>query len=89
MSTRTGRVVVLNGASSAGKTTLAVGLAEARWAKGEPWIVVGIDDVNAKLPAPWFNLRCVPRRWRTKTKAKSGTKSEARKLGWLKDCHRQ
>ena len=45
-----GRVIVLNGTSSAGKTTLATTL-QARFADaGECWVVLGIDDVFAKLP---------------------------------------
>ena len=47
---------MLNGSSSAGKSTLAQRLVEARAASGECWIHVAIDDFNAKLPAPWFDL---------------------------------
>ncbi|HEY2812292.1 MAG TPA: AAA family ATPase [Acidimicrobiales bacterium] len=49
-----GRVVILNGTSSSGKTSLATGLAERRAAHGEMWIVIGIDDYLAKVPASWF-----------------------------------
>ena len=48
-----GRVVVLNGTSSAGKSTLALGLQARLTAAGECWFVIGIDDMFAKLPAPW------------------------------------
>ena len=48
-----GRVVVLNGTSSAGKSTLAADLQARLSAAGECWIVIGIDDMFAKLPAPW------------------------------------
>jgi chloramphenicol 3-O phosphotransferase len=46
-------VVVLNGTSSAGKSTLATGLQARLTADGECWFVIGIDDMFAKLPAPW------------------------------------
>jgi chloramphenicol 3-O phosphotransferase len=49
----TGRVVVLNGTSSAGKSTLAAGLQARLTAAGECWFVIGIDDMFAKLPGPW------------------------------------
>ena len=51
-----GRVVVLNGASSAGKSTLAARVVAARASVGECWIHVAIDDANAKLPPPWFDV---------------------------------
>jgi len=50
------RVVVLNGASSAGKTTLANSFRRARAAAGEFWFVIGIDDFLAKLPAEWTTV---------------------------------
>lgn len=48
-----GRVVVLNGASSAGKTTLAKAFSQAQASAGECWLVVGIDDFNDLLPPQW------------------------------------
>ena len=48
---------MLNGTSSAGKTTLATTL-QARLAEaGECWIVVGVDDLFAKLPPAWVTYR--------------------------------
>ena len=51
-----GRLVVLNGTSSAGKTTLASAFRDERAAAGEFWLLVGIDDVLSKLPAQWLDL---------------------------------
>ena len=51
-----GRLVVLNGTSSAGKTTLASAFRDERAAGGEFWLLVGIDDVLSKLPAQWLDL---------------------------------
>jgi chloramphenicol 3-O phosphotransferase len=56
---RTGSVVVLNGASSAGKTSVARLFAEGRAVRGECWIVVGIDDFIAKLPWQWLDTVAV------------------------------
>jgi chloramphenicol 3-O phosphotransferase len=50
------RVVVLNGPSSAGKTTLAAGFRNQRAASGEFWFSTGIDDFLAKLPSEWFSV---------------------------------
>lgn len=50
----TGRVVVLNGTSSAGKSALAQRFQEARAAVGECWLILAIDDINAKLPSQWW-----------------------------------
>jgi len=48
---------VLNGTSSAGKTTLASGL-QARFAEaGECWFVIGLDDMFAMLPESWVTYR--------------------------------
>ena len=47
------RVVVLNGASSAGKTTIATGFRDQRALVGDFWLVTGIDDFLAKLPFEW------------------------------------
>jgi chloramphenicol 3-O phosphotransferase len=49
------RVVVLNGASSAGKTTLATAFRNQRAAAGEFWLLTGIDDFLAKLPTEWMS----------------------------------
>ena len=51
-----GQVVVLNGTSSAGKTSTALAFQEARSAAGECWIVIGIDDFLAKLPKRWVEV---------------------------------
>lgn len=52
-----GRVVVLNGTSSAGKTTLATTLQARLASEGDCWLVVGIDDVFLKLPDDWIRMR--------------------------------
>jgi chloramphenicol 3-O phosphotransferase len=49
-----GRVVVLNGTSSSGKSALAQRFQEERAAEGDCWLVLGIDDINAKLPPQWW-----------------------------------
>ena len=49
------RVVVLNGASSAGKTTIATGFRDQRAAVADFWLLTGIDDVLAKLPSEWMS----------------------------------
>ena len=49
-----GEVVILNGATSAGKTTLAVALQAQLAADGECWLVWGIDDFLGKLPVAWL-----------------------------------
>jgi chloramphenicol 3-O phosphotransferase len=51
-----GRVVVINGTSSAGKTTLAETFQEARAAAGECWLVFGIDDFMPRLPRRWVAI---------------------------------
>jgi chloramphenicol 3-O phosphotransferase len=51
-----GRVIVLNGTSSAGKSTLAETLQARFAAAGEPWIVVGVDDLFVKLPPDWITI---------------------------------
>ncbi|HEY6318424.1 MAG TPA: chloramphenicol phosphotransferase [Acidimicrobiia bacterium] len=51
------RVVVLNGGSSAGKTTLATAFRDQRAALGDFWFLIGIDDFLAKLPAQWNSAR--------------------------------
>jgi chloramphenicol 3-O phosphotransferase len=47
------RVVVLNGAPSSGKTTIASAFRDERASVGDFWLVTGIDDYLAKLPAEW------------------------------------
>lgn len=49
----TGRVVVLNGSSSAGKSSLALALQTELERRGEPWVVFGWDDFVPRLPARW------------------------------------
>jgi chloramphenicol 3-O phosphotransferase len=49
----TGRLIILNGVSSSGKTTLASALQAELVRVGECWIVIGIDDFIAKLPPEW------------------------------------
>ena len=49
-----GRVVILNGTSSAGKSTLAMRFRDERAQAGELWLIGGIDEYNEKLPDPWF-----------------------------------
>jgi len=50
------RVVILNGPSSSGKTTLATSFRDQRAASGEFWFLTGIDDFLAKLPSEWFSV---------------------------------
>lgn len=47
------RVVILNGASSSGKTTLATAFRDQRAAAGDFWLMIGIDDVLSKIPNEW------------------------------------
>lgn len=49
----TGSVIVLNGPSSAGKTTLAAELQRRFAADGECWFVYAMDDYFAKIPFDW------------------------------------
>jgi hypothetical protein len=51
-----GRVVILNGASSVGKSTLIRGFVDSRAATGDCGIPVGIDDFIAKRPWQWFDI---------------------------------
>jgi chloramphenicol 3-O phosphotransferase len=51
-----GQVVVLNGTSSAGKTSLALAFQELRAARRDCWIVIGIDDFIGKLPGQWIHV---------------------------------
>ena len=54
--TAAGQVVVLNGTSSAGKTSTAFAFQRERAAAGECWLVVGLDDFLAKLPGRWVEV---------------------------------
>jgi chloramphenicol 3-O phosphotransferase len=47
------RVVILNGASCSGKTTMATAFRDQRAAAGDFWFSTGIDDFLAKLSAEW------------------------------------
>jgi len=49
-------VIVLNGTSSSGKTSLAQELQDRLAALGECWIILGIDDYLSKLPFAWVTL---------------------------------
>jgi chloramphenicol 3-O phosphotransferase len=51
-----GRVVVLNGTSSAGKSSLAREFQQLRAFRGECWVVFGIDDFLPKLPGRWVEI---------------------------------
>jgi chloramphenicol 3-O phosphotransferase len=48
-----GRVVVLNGSSSAGKSSLALELQSLWEARGECWVIFSWDDFIPRLPARW------------------------------------
>jgi chloramphenicol 3-O phosphotransferase len=45
--------VILNGASSSGKTTIATGFRDQRAAVGDFWLLIGIDDFLSKIPIEW------------------------------------
>ena len=49
-----GRVLILNGASSAGKSTIAEKFASQRAADGEWWLTIALDDYLAKVAPEWF-----------------------------------
>ena len=51
-----GRVVILNGTSSSGKTSIATLFRDRCAATGHLWFLTGIDDVLAKLPLDWIDL---------------------------------
>lgn len=48
-----GELIVLNGTSSAGKSTLAAEMQRALATGGQCWLILGIDDFLGLLPAPW------------------------------------
>jgi len=52
-----GKVVVLNGTSSAGKTSLALAFQDLRARRGDCWVVFGIDDFIPRLPRQWADSR--------------------------------
>jgi len=49
----TGSIIVLNGPSSSGKTTLASAVQRRFAADGECWFVYAMDDYFAKVPFDW------------------------------------
>jgi chloramphenicol 3-O phosphotransferase len=51
-----GRLVVLNGVSSSGKTTLSSSFRDERARSGDFWLLIGIDDALSKLPSQWVDL---------------------------------
>jgi chloramphenicol 3-O phosphotransferase len=51
-----GRLVVLNGVSSSGKTTLASSFRDEQARSGDFWLLIGIDDALSKLPSQWVDL---------------------------------
>src|SRR5712691_10215537 len=50
------RVVILNGASSSGKTTIATAFRDQRAAVGDYWLLIGIDDFLPKIPMEWKSV---------------------------------
>lgn len=50
------RVVILNGASSSGKTTIATAFRDQRAAVGDFWLLIGIDDFLSKIPTEWKSV---------------------------------
>lgn len=51
-----GRIVIVNGASSTGKSTLIDRFVAQQAAAHDCWIATGIDDYIAKLPWQWFDI---------------------------------
>lgn len=51
-----GSVIVLNGTTSSGKTTLARTLQSQLASAGECWIIIALDDFFSKLPFDWVQL---------------------------------
>jgi chloramphenicol 3-O phosphotransferase len=51
-----GWLVVLNGVSSSGKTTLASAFRDDRARCGDFWLLIGIDDALSKLPSQWVDM---------------------------------
>src|SRR5262245_29762398 len=48
-----GSIIVLNGSSSSGKTTLAQSLQRLLAKAGQPWVIFGWDDFMPRLPLRW------------------------------------
>ena len=48
--------MILNGAGSTGKSSLASEFHDLRAARGEFWFRAGIDDVLAKVTFPWLDI---------------------------------
>ena len=51
-----GRIVIVTGPSSAGKTTLTTAFRDRSAERGTLWIRVGIDLILAELPGPWVDV---------------------------------
>ena len=51
-----GRVVILNGASSTGKTSIIECFRAWEAVAGDFWLVAAIDDVLARLPSEWNDV---------------------------------
>jgi chloramphenicol 3-O phosphotransferase len=51
-----GRIIVLNGATSAGKSSLAKALQRRYATDGQPWLVIALDDFFARAPRDWFRI---------------------------------
>ena len=51
--TEPGRVVILNGTSSSGKSTIVDLFLTRRHAGGDCWLSTGIDECIARLPDAW------------------------------------
>ena len=52
--TTPGRVVILNGTSSAGKSTIAELFQAQQAAEGTCWLLIALDDFNSRIPPQWF-----------------------------------
>jgi len=51
-----GRIVVLNGGSSAGKSTIVERFCALRAQRGETWFAIGLDDFNEKVPDDYISV---------------------------------
>ena len=51
-----GRVVILNGTTSAGKSTLIDAFCTRRVARGELWLRTALDDYMGKMPSEFFDV---------------------------------
>jgi chloramphenicol 3-O phosphotransferase len=51
-----GRIVVVNGGSSAGKSTIVARFRAVRALRGEPWFAIGLDDFNEKVPDEYISV---------------------------------